>query len=132
MAGQPLGRESSVKRDATSPAAYRAAVTGDQSDLLEAIRDVIFQVMPEVEEGIQYGMLDYPGLANLAAQKRYVSLYVPPPVLTRHAAAFAGVDSGKSCLRFRSSQQLETASLRALLEDVAQLRKSQPTGPAKR
>lgn len=72
-----------MRRDDSSPNAYRAAVKGEPRALLDAIREVILKVAPDVEEGIAHGMLDYPGLANLAAQKRHVSLYVPPAALTR-------------------------------------------------
>ena len=107
-----------MKRDDTSPDAYRRSVEGAQAELLEAIREVVLDAAPGVEEGIRYGMLDYPGLANLAAQKQYVSLYVMPAVLARHAKRFAGVDRGKSCLRFKRLDQLDEVALRALLEDV--------------
>lgn len=113
-----------MKRDDRSPAAYRRSVTGAQAELLEAIRAVVREAAPDVEEGIRYGMLDYPGLANLAAQKRYVSLYVMPAVLDRHAKAFAGVDRGKSCLRFARIDQVDAPALRALLADVRAARAS--------
>ena len=107
-----------MKRDARSPTAYRADVEGDQRVILEAIRKVIFAVDPKVEEGIEYGMLDYPGLANLAAQKSYVALYVAPPVLAEHRASFPGVSAGKSCLRFARTEQVDAKALRALLRAV--------------
>jgi len=112
-----------MKRNASSPAAYRADVDGTQRDILEAIRDVIFEVCPEVQEGIEYGMLDYPGLANLAAQKGYVALYVAPPVLAHHEQHFPAVSAGKSCLRFKRLEQADPQALRALLRDVRKYRK---------
>jgi len=115
-----------MKREDRSPDHYRRSVEGPQSELLEALRASILAAVPDVEEGIRYGMLDYPGLANLAAQKRYVSLYVKPAVLARHAKAFAGVDRGKSCLRFASLDQVDPASLRALLVDVRAERAADP------
>ena len=63
-----------MKRDDTSPQAYRDDVAGEQRALLETIREVIFQVAPDMDETIDYGMLSYPGLASLAAQKLSVSL----------------------------------------------------------
>ncbi|MDH4016671.1 MAG: DUF1801 domain-containing protein [Actinomycetota bacterium] len=107
-----------MKRDDRSPEHYRRSVEGTQSELLEAVRALVLEAAPDIEEGIRYGMLDYPGLANLAAQKQYVSLYVTPAVLARHAKTFAGVDRGKSCLRFKRLDQVDAASLRALLADV--------------
>lgn len=116
-----------MRRDASSPEAYRRDVEGAQRELLDAIRDVILEVAPDVEEAIRYGMLDYPGLANLAAQKQYVALYVPPPVLAARKRDFAGIDSGKSCLRYRRPDQLDRDAVRRLLRDVAQYRRSHPT-----
>lgn len=111
-----------MKRDARSTDHYRSSVSGAQRDLLEKIRSAIFAAMPQVEEGIRHGMLDYPGLANLGAQKHYVSLYVAPEALALHAEAFAGVDRGKSCLRFKRSEQVDPDELAALLRDVRTVR----------
>ena len=84
------------------------------------------EVLTRTEEGIEHGMLDYPGVANLAAQKHYVALYVAPTVLAQHREAFAGIDAGKSCLRFKRSEQLDSAALRKLLDAVVAFRRSQP------
>ena len=113
-----------MQRDASSPAAYRSDVVGVHKQILEAIRDVILEVDPDAKarERIEYGMLDYPGLANLAAQKGYVSLYVAPAVLTRHKPSFPGLDAGKSCLRFKRLEQVDPQALRALLRDVRKYR----------
>jgi hypothetical protein len=70
------------------------------------------------DEGIEHGMLDYPGLANLAAQKHYVALYVAPAVLAKHKKSFPGVSCGKSCLRFAKPEQLDPVALRRLLKAV--------------
>ena len=107
-----------MKRDSSSPEAYRRDVDGELSDMLEVIRDVIFEVDEDADEIIEYGMLGYPGIANLAAQKNYVSLYVAPKVLDGFRDRFSGVDCGKSCLRFRRMEQIERATLAELLEAV--------------
>jgi uncharacterized protein YdhG (YjbR/CyaY superfamily) len=117
------GAEADMQRDAKSPNAYRSDVGDEQRELLEAIREVIFEVHPEVVEGVRYGMLDYPGLANLAAQKQYVSLYIVPEVLGDYAQEFAGVSRGKSCLRFKRTDQIDRPRLRRLLRDVRRYRK---------
>jgi uncharacterized protein YdhG (YjbR/CyaY superfamily) len=114
-----------MRRDSSSPDAYRNAVEGDQRELLEAVRSAIIDAAPDIAEGIEHGMLDYPGLANLAAQKHYVSLYVKPEVLDRHRGQFEGVDAGRSCLRFRRLDQLDARCLRALLKDVLKTRKAE-------
>lgn len=112
-----------MRRDDRSPDAYRASVAGSHRDMLETIREVILEVAPDVEEGVGHGMLDYPGLANLAAQKHHVSLYVSPAVLDRHRGAFPGTSCGRSCLRFTKPEQVDRDALKALLEDVRDTRR---------
>ena len=107
-----------MRRDDSSPGAYRADVEGEQSEMLEAIRALILMAAPDVDEKIDYGMLNYPGVASLAAQKHYVSLYVKHSVLARHKDAFPGVNCGKSCLRFRRREQIDEAALRDLLAEL--------------
>ena len=111
-----------MRRNSSSPEAYRSDVEGPQRELLEAIRDAIFEAVPDAREGIEHGMLDYPGLANLAAQKGYVSLYVAPAVLAKRKRDFAGVSAGKSCLRFKRLEQVDRAALRRLLREVRAFR----------
>ena len=113
-----------MRRDDSSPEAYRNDVTGEQREMLEAIRAAIFEVAPETDEVIEHGMLGYPGLANLAAQKHFVALYVKPAVLAEHREHFSGTDCSKSCLRFRRSDHIEPERLRALLADVLRARRT--------
>jgi len=108
-----------MKRDSSSPDAYLADLDDDQREMVDAIREAIYAVAPDTEEEIEYGMLGYPPLANLAGQKHYVALYVAPDVLARHKANFPGVDAGKSCLRFRRLEQIDGGALKPLLLDVA-------------
>ena len=113
-----------MKRDSSSPRAYRDDVTGELSDILEAVREVVLDFVDEDVEQIKYHMLDYPGLANLAAQKAYVSLYVAPEVLADYKERFDGPSSGKSCLRFDKLEQVDRELLAELLADVREYRTS--------
>jgi hypothetical protein len=63
-----------MQRNATSPEAYRSMIEGEQGEILEGIRRAVLAVVPEVGEELEYGMLSYPGIASLGAQKHYVSL----------------------------------------------------------
>ena len=114
-----------MRRDDRSPEACRGDVEGELRTMLEAIRELILEVAPEIEERIAYGMLDYPGLANLAAQKHYVALYVASSILAKRRADFPGVSRGKSCLRFKKLEQIEPDALKALLREVLAFRASE-------
>jgi uncharacterized protein YdhG (YjbR/CyaY superfamily) len=107
-----------MRRNNSSPEAYRNDVTGEQREMLERIRDTIFSVAPGIDEIIEYGMLGYPGLANLGAQKHHVALYVKPSVLAGHGNAFPAASRGKCCLRFKRLDQIDCEAVRALLVDV--------------
>jgi len=80
-----------VRRDASSPSAHRADVSGELSEILEFIRSLIFEVASQVKEGIKYGMLHYSlnesDLASLAAQKHYVSLHLDSQVIDQYRPA---------------------------------------------
>ena len=72
-------------------------------------------------------MLDYPGYANIGAQKHYVSLYVVPKVLAKHKMNFPGLSAGKSRLRFTKIEQVNDGALTSLLKDVGAYRAATKT-----
>ena len=113
-----------MRRDDRTPEAYRADVEGVQREILEAVRDVVLQAAPDVEECIGHGMLDYPGMANLGPQKHYVALYVAPAMMAKHRSSFPGVDAVRCCLRFRKPEQVDRQALLALLREVRAFRAS--------
>lgn len=108
-----------MQRNHGTPDAYCADVPAPQGLILARIRELLLAALPGQPEGLRHGMLDYPGVANLAAQKHYVSLYVPPAVLAAHGDHFPGVQRGKSCLRFRRVDQVHQPALEALLRAAA-------------
>ena len=114
-----------MKRDAATPAEYLAQIPERQRALIEFVRSAILRDHPDIVEGLRYGMLDYPGLANLAAQKSYVALYVSASVLAEFKTRFEGVSCGKSCLRFRRLEQVDDDALRDLLRAVRRARQGE-------
>ncbi|NNG03703.1 MAG: DUF1801 domain-containing protein [Inquilinus sp.] len=113
-----------MKRDVETPAEYLAQIPAHQTALLQSLRTTILQAFSDISEGIRYGMLDYPGLANLAAQKAHVSLYVAPAVLAEFKSRFPGVSCGKSCLRFTRVEQIDESAILDLLHAVRRARLS--------
>jgi hypothetical protein len=99
-------------------------VSGQQLPILQQIRKAIRASAPDVRESIRCGMLDHPGLANLAARKQWVALYVAPAVLEAHERSFPGVDAGRSCLRFRRLDQVDVPAPRG-----AARRRAEPSRP---
>ncbi len=104
-----------MRRDDSSPQAYRESVEGKLRATLERTRNLILDAAPDVDEGIKYGMLYYPGIGCLGAQKYYVSLYVHSTVLQEVRDSFTGLSCGKSCIRFTRPGQVDPGAVRRLV-----------------
>ena len=120
-----------VSSKETTPAAYLASLPADRRAVISAVRTVILKHLPKgYAETMNWGMLAYeiplsryPETYNkqplmylaLAAQKNNYAFYLTAtagnaPLIARLAAAYkaAGrkLDMGKSCLRFKSLDEL--------------------------
>jgi len=120
-----------VSSSATSVDAYIATLPEDRRATVSAVREVVRRNLPDgFEEGMQYGMIGwyvplarFPdtynkqplGLAGLASQKNYISLYLnhvygDPRTEAwfkdRWAETGKTLDMGKSCVRFRKLDDL--------------------------
>ncbi|MEM8799883.1 MAG: DUF1801 domain-containing protein [Pseudomonadota bacterium] len=115
-----------MHRDVASVADYLADLPDWQREKIEIIRKTIFAIKKDQPEGLDYGMLDYPGLANLAGQRAHVSFYVKPEVLARHKSHFPKTSAGKSCLRFSKTSPVPEDALKSLIEDVYEARAKSP------
>ncbi len=107
-----------MRRDASSPKAYLADIEGEQQEMVKRLRRIIKSAAPGIREGIAHGMLDYPGLCNLAAQKHYVSLYTNMRIVERYRSRLGRVSCGKSCIRFRRTDQIDPDVVHELLTEV--------------
>ena len=120
-----------MKSSAKTPDAYVKSLPADRREAISAVRKVILKNLPKgYEEIVDFGMLAYvvplkrfpntynghPAMiAALASQKQYMSVYLmgvygSGAVAKSFAAAFkkAGkkLDKGKSCVRFKSLDDL--------------------------
>ncbi len=123
-----------MQSKASTPAQYLAELPADRRADIAAVRKVILANLDrDYEEGMQYGMIGYyvphrifPAgyhcdprqplpFAALASQRNYMSLYLMPlygdPALLawfKKAWAATGrkIEMGKSCIRFRSVDEL--------------------------
>ena len=116
---------------ATTPEEYLAALPDDRREAVAKVRAVVNRNLPPgYEEGMAYGMIawwvpleTFPdtyngqplGLAGLASQKSYISLYLNTVYgdpaeeawfKERYAASGKQLNMGKSCLRFRRLEQV--------------------------
>jgi hypothetical protein len=115
-----------MRSDAADVETYLNGLDPERRETVGAVRAVILEHLPEgFEEGIEFGMISYHvplerypdtynghplGLAALASQKRYLSLYLMAIYGDEGDAAWfrrawtadgRKLDMGKSCVRFR-------------------------------
>ena len=120
-----------VTSNAQSVDEYIASLPADRRKAVEAVRKVVRDNLPEgYREGMQFGMIGWYvplerfsdtyngqplGLAGLASQKNYMSLYLNTvygdPATERwfrerYAASGKKLNMGKSCVRFRNLDEL--------------------------
>jgi hypothetical protein len=120
-----------MRSQAQSPEEYIASLPEDRRQAVSAIREVILANLPPgYEEGMAFGMIGYfvpletfpdtyngqpLGLAALASQKNYISLYLNSVYgdrdterwfRDRYAASGKELNMGKSCVRFRSLDEV--------------------------
>jgi hypothetical protein len=130
-----------VSATVQSPDEYVAALPEGRQEAVSAVRDVILRNLPAgYEEGMSHGMIAYYvplerfpdtyngeplGLAGVASQKQYISLYLlsvygDPQTerwfRQRWAASGKKLNMGKSCVRFR---RLEDVALDVIGETIA-------------
>ncbi len=120
-----------VSSTAKSPDEYIAALPPERREAISAVREVVRRNLPHgFEEGMEFGVITwyvplerFPdtynghplGLVALASQKQYMALYLNTvygdPQLAdwfraRYAESGKRLDMGKSCVRFRSLDDL--------------------------
>ena len=120
-----------VSSNAETVQEYLEALPADRREAIETVRQVVLDNLPEgYEEGMLYGMIgyyipleEYPdtyngqplGVAALASQKNYMSLYLmaiySEPHLEKkfyedYKASGKKMDVGKSCVRFKTLDDL--------------------------
>jgi Domain of unknown function (DU1801) len=130
-----------ARSTAATPDEYIASLPDDRRDAVARIREVVNRHLPPgYEEGMAYGMIGwwvpletFPdtyngqplGLAGLASQKDYISLYLNTVYgnpaeeawfKERYADSGKQLNMGKSCVRFR---RLEEVPLDVIGETIA-------------
>jgi len=103
-----------------SVAAYIAAAPSDWQATLERLRTACRANLAGATEVIAYGMPGYRrGDAvevSFAKQARYLSLYIlHTEVIDAHRDRLAGLSVGKSCIRYRSPEQINWEVVTSLL-----------------
>lgn len=111
-----------MQYDAKDPKEYFDLLEDDwRKEKLIAVRQMILEYAPELDEGIQYKMLSYGKedliIFGLNAQKSYVSLYVGTiDKIDNAAELLMGFDYGKGCIRIRKTINIHETGLEAFIK----------------
>jgi uncharacterized protein YdhG (YjbR/CyaY superfamily) len=113
-----------MKIEAKTVEDYWRQVPDDwRRERMEALRAMIFEVAPDAEETIGWGMLRYGFggdriICHMNAQVRYVGLYIGRlERLDADGAVRAAFDCGKTCVRVKRSSDISL--VRGILETEA-------------
>jgi len=110
--------------DVKTPQEYLKGLEDDwRKPKLEAIRKMILDYAPDIEEGIMYKMLSYGKgediLFQLNAQMNYVSLYVGDiKKISQSEEMLSDFDYGKGCIRVKKSLDLEKTQLKQFIHQT--------------
>ena len=110
---------------------YLQEVPDDRRACLTRLRQLCLDTLTGYEECMDYGMpsdrLDGAIEVAFASQKNYISLYIlKEDVVNAHRAALAGLNVGKSCIKYTRPAKIDFAVVERLL--IATRESSQSAG----
>ena len=124
-----------MQYDAKTPGEYLKMLELDwRKEKLLELRSLIKKHGPELNEGIEYGMLAYKfpkgGGFALNAQKNSVNFYVgTAKKVDPDGKLLAGLDVGKGCIRFKKSKAIADTHIEEFIKKaMAMLRKGKDFG----
>jgi len=109
-----------VRSNAATVAEYIDEAPPARRDALTLLRRLFREELPGFSEAMLYGMPSYlrddAVEVAFASQQAYISLYIlRRSALDAAADRLAGLSVGKGCIRFRRPEQIDPATVRALL-----------------
>lgn len=113
-----------MRSEAATVDEYVAEAPPDRRGALELLRRLCREELPGFDESMRHGMPSYlrddTVEVAFASQKGHISLYVlRRAALDVNAERLAGLSVGKGAVRFRSPEQIDPITVRALLVATA-------------
>lgn len=103
---------------------YFQTLPQGRREALSELHSWIHETVPGAKDVIEYGM---PGayqdalICSYKSQKNYMSLYMDVEIVEKHKPELdeAGLNCGKSCIRFRRLEQLPQETIKTMLRETA-------------
>jgi uncharacterized protein YdhG (YjbR/CyaY superfamily) len=104
----------------TNVDAYVDEAPTERRAALNRLRVLCLKTFPNVDEGIDYGMVVYKrdGVMRVAfaSQKNYISVYgLGAAIVDRHRAEFKGIEPGKGCIKYRKPEAIDFALIEKMM-----------------
>jgi uncharacterized protein YdhG (YjbR/CyaY superfamily) len=100
---------------------YLEALAPERISVLNALRSLVFEVIPDAKERMSYRMPTYEldgKVCAFASQKNYISLYIMDTrIIERHRDELKDLDVGKSCIRFNKLEKLPIEVVKQMLSE---------------
>ena len=106
--------------------AYIKAGPKEARTKLAAIRKIIKATAPKAEEKISYGIPYYGYYGRLAyfrLAKKYIGLYIPPPIIEEHKKELRRYETSTGTIRFPLDEKLPAGLIKKLIK--ARMRKNE-------
>ena len=103
---------------------YIKKVDPAKKHIFDQLRNIILDV-PGLSERKKYGMLHYTTMNNwaisLAAQKKYISLYVHNiKIIKKYKNELEELNTGKSCIRFAKTKKVPADTIRKIIIEATE------------
>ena len=113
-----------MRSHAEGVVSYLEEVPDDRREAVDRLARTCREELAGFEESMAYGMPSYArnGVVEVAfaSQRQYISLYViRSDVMAAHRDQLSGLNVGKSCIRYRNTNQLDEAAVRSMLRATA-------------
>ncbi|KAA3643135.1 MAG: DUF1801 domain-containing protein [Chloroflexi bacterium] len=112
-----------VSSKAPTVDAYLNEIPSERVEAIKKVRALIKKSGPKADENMDFGMPTYKFGENmyaaLASQKHYMALYANSQVIEEHKQALAHLNCGKSCIRFKSLDDLPLETIQTILKESA-------------
>ncbi len=98
---------------------YIAQFPEEMQEKLRELRATIKAIAPGAQERISYSMpfYEYKGrLVYFQLWKKYIGLYIPPPIVEEHASDLAGYQTTKSAIHLPLDKQLPLDLVKTLVQ----------------
>ncbi len=93
-------------------------------DDLQHLRAFLKAQLPDAAETLTYSMPTYVQngqvVVSMASQRHYMSLYMDMGLVAAHRAELDGLDCGKSCIRFKTLEELPLDVIGTILQETVE------------